>query len=781
VSSSFKISASLDHLLAELARIDVVVRRAVWLWQLAGQDPRDAFRGLRLAEDEAASLLERPFGADWQALAELSPDDARAFVEAEACAATRAQEALEEARRRGDVPRLWALCQAFGLDRFDQDVLLLCLAPALDVRYGRLYAFLQDDVTRKSPTADLAMNLLCPPGAARLPFLLRFSDQAPLFQHALLQRAEVEAGTGTPVLAASLAVDHTVVAWLLGSYQPARELAPCVSFSVPAACPEDVLLVAGQAASLDRLAEAVGCDAEVLPDGRPSRREPEGSAPLLAVFHGDDAESQAAGARRLACRAGRPLLTVDLALARPADARAIVRRALRDARLTGALPFLRNWDVCLVSDTNDGGLQRASESRLAGAGDTPELVAELCAFPGAVVITARDPWQPTWSTGQLVAGSWGPGATAELDPASPASAPCGWSGASGLPRLFQIEYPVPGFSQRKALWAQCLGSESEGLAALAGQYVLTSGQIRSAVAAARDRAAQRGDHMQSADLFASARAHSSPGLATLARQIRPRYGWRDIVLPPDQLTLLHEIVGAVLSRPLVFEEWGVGRKLAASYGVTMLFAGPPGTGKTMAAEVIASDLGLELYKIDLSTIVSKYIGETEKNLERIFNEARSSNAILFFDEADAIFGKRSEVKDAHDRYANIEVSYLLQRMEAYDGVTILATNLRANLDEAFTRRLQFAVDFPFPEEEYRLRIWQTLFPPEVPRTPDLDLATLARRFKLAGGSIRNIIVSATFLAAADGQCVGMSHLMHGARRELQKMGRLLNEKDLQFE
>jgi SpoVK/Ycf46/Vps4 family AAA+-type ATPase len=229
---------------------------------------------------------------------------------------------------------------------------------------------------------------------------------------------------------------------------------------------------------------------------------------------------------------------------------------------------------------------------------------------------------------------------------------------------------------------------------------------------------------------------------------------------------------------LVMGTWGVGRKLASSNGVTILFAGPPGTGKTMAAEVIASELGLDLYKIDLSTIVSKYIGETEKNLERIFGEAQSSNAILFFDEADAIFGKRSEVKDAHDRYANIEVSYLLQRMEAYDGVTILATNLRANLDDAFTRRLQHAVDFPFPEEEYRLRIWQTLFPPDVPRQPDLDFAPLAKRFKLAGGNIRNVIVGAAFLAAADGGSVTMSHLLHGTRREMQKMGRLMNEPDL---
>ena len=201
----------------------------------------------------------------------------------------------------------------------------------------------------------------------------------------------------------------------------------------------------------------------------------------------------------------------------------------------------------------------------------------------------------------------------------------------------------------------------------------------------------------------------------------------------------------------------------------------------MAAEVMAAELKLDLYKIDLSTVISKYIGETEKNLERIFQEAETSNAILFFDEADALFGKRSEVRDSHDRYANIEISYLLQRMEAYDGVTILATNLGANLDEAFKRRLGFAVDFPFPEAEYRLRIWQTLFPELIPRDSEIDWQWLANHLRIAGGNIRNIIVSAAYLAASDGGVVGMPQLVHGARRELQKMGRLIAEEDLNYE
>jgi SpoVK/Ycf46/Vps4 family AAA+-type ATPase len=193
----------------------------------------------------------------------------------------------------------------------------------------------------------------------------------------------------------------------------------------------------------------------------------------------------------------------------------------------------------------------------------------------------------------------------------------------------------------------------------------------------------------------------------------------------------------------------------------------------MAAEIVAGDLGLDLYKIDLSTVISKYIGETEKNLSRIFAEGRASNAVLFFDEADAIFGKRTEVRDAHDRYANIEVSYLLQRMEEYEGMVILATNLRKNMDEAFVRRLHFAIDFPFPTEADRRRIWEGLWPADLPRAADLDLDFMARRFEIPGGNIRNIALAASFLAAADGGCVTMAHLIRATQREYQKMGKVV--------
>jgi SpoVK/Ycf46/Vps4 family AAA+-type ATPase len=235
---------------------------------------------------------------------------------------------------------------------------------------------------------------------------------------------------------------------------------------------------------------------------------------------------------------------------------------------------------------------------------------------------------------------------------------------------------------------------------------------------------------------------------------------------------LRELVARVEHRARVMDEWGFDAKLSGGKGISALFAGPPGTGKTMAAQVIAGALGLDLFAIDLSAVVSKYIGETEKNLERVFRAAADSDAILFFDEADALFGKRSEVRDSHDRYANMEIAYLLQRMEQYDGLAILATNLRSHLDEAFTRRLQSIVEFPFPDLAERRRIWQACLPRQTPLSPDVDLEAMAHH-RLAGGNIKNVLLGAAFLAAARGLPVGREHLLEATRREHQKMGKVV--------
>jgi SpoVK/Ycf46/Vps4 family AAA+-type ATPase len=253
----------------------------------------------------------------------------------------------------------------------------------------------------------------------------------------------------------------------------------------------------------------------------------------------------------------------------------------------------------------------------------------------------------------------------------------------------------------------------------------------------------------------------------LAQHIEPLASWDDLVLPEPQRATLHEIAAHVRRMPVVYGDWGFAGKSTRGLGISALFSGASGTGKTMAAEVLANELALDLYRIDLSAVVSKYIGETEKNLRRLFDAAEETGAILLFDEADALFGKRSEVKDSHDRYANIEVSYLLQRMEAYRGLAILTTNFRSALDPAFLRRLRFIVNFPFPDTAQRAEIWRRVFPAQTP-VGGIDFGRLSQ-LNLAGGNIRNIAMNAAFLAADTGDPVRMSHLLAAARGEYAKL------------
>jgi AAA+ superfamily predicted ATPase len=276
----------------------------------------------------------------------------------------------------------------------------------------------------------------------------------------------------------------------------------------------------------------------------------------------------------------------------------------------------------------------------------------------------------------------------------------------------------------------------------------------------------------SRDLSDAVRRLAGGHLDGLAVRVRPRRGWNDLVLPADDKQQLRELAARYRDRPIVYEEWGF--RAIPSAGLVALFAGQSGTGKTLAAEIVAGDLGLDMYRVDLSAVVSKWVGETEKNLERIFDAAAAGRVVLFFDEADALFGKRSEVSDAHDRYANIEVAYLLQRIENYDGLVVLATNLQKNMDQAFLRRIHVAVDFPMPDVVDRRRIWELSFPDSAP-LGDLDLDFLARQFKVSGGSIRNAVVNAAFFAADGDAVITMEMVMLGLKREFQKLGRLRTE------
>jgi ATPase family associated with various cellular activities (AAA) len=583
-------------------------------------------------------------------------------------------------------PRLQWLSQAFHLSSFDCDVLLLAMAPDLDLRYERLYAYLQDDITRRLPTLDLALNLLCRSPEEKLQRRQHFNPASPLIAQGILQTIADPNQVQPPCLAHYLKLDDRIRQFLLGDNSLAYRLRSIAQLETPT---ESTLPLSE--AQARELQTAIAQTHRLYLQGSPGL-----------------GKHRIAGA--VAMQLQRPLLTIDLP--QLLEDLTLLPQILQEARLWNAVLYLAG------ADSLD---QKPNAKRISQ---------EIQTEPGLILLGGSLAQAP-------LEGNWRHFVIAPLDR-----------------------------NQRRNYWQQALTragiqlSETE-FTTLTDRFNLTPAQI--------DRTISQSEPTLAA-LFATARQQSDQTLSRVAQKLSPKYQWADIILPPEPLAQLQEIGNQARLRSLVYEEWGFDRKLSLGKGLNVLFAGPPGTGKTMAAEVIANDLQLDLYKIDLSQVVSKYIGETEKNLDRIFTAARTANGILFFDEADALFGKRSEVKDAHDRYANIEVGYLLQKMEEYEGTAILATNLRQNMDDAFVRRIQVIVEFPFPDKPFRQQIWRVMFPPELPLGA-IDFDWLAQEIKLPGGNIKNIALAAAFLAANDGQVVTMAHLSQAAQREYQKLGR----------
>jgi hypothetical protein len=347
--------------------------------------------------------------------------------------------------------------------------------------------------------------------------------------------------------------------------------------------------------------------------------------------------------------------------------------------------------------------------------------------------------------------------------------------------LLEIGFTLPDRAGRRQLWSGALQHagllvEAGALAEVADRFRLSPGQIEAAATSLRLGGGLRpGERATSGRLalITAARQQAAAELSGLAQLVAQPYDWDDLILPGACLRQLRHLGGAIRHRERVFADWG----LAGGPGITALFSGGPGTGKSMSAGVLARDAGLDLWRIDLSAVVSKYIGETEKHLDRVFERARDGNAILFFDEADALFGKRSEVKDAHDRYANIEIAYLLQRLESHDGMVILATNLSRNIDQAFSRRLHFVIEFPLPDAGMREQLWRAALPPNAPVAADLDFGFLSRQFEFAGGDIRVAALDAAFAAAVDDAAIDMVRLLRAVGRQLQKQGKVPQASD----
>jgi ATP-dependent 26S proteasome regulatory subunit len=740
---------SREHILAELERVDLLVQLQVWrARQLHSND--EELRGLYLSEPEVDALLARPLGMPRWAAAPLPAPPEKLQTALDYLGET-IDQARAETQRQPLTLRLDHLAQRFQLTAFDVDALLICLAPEIDSRYEALYAYLQDDLTKKRPSVELVLNLLCPTLEAKLEMRQRFGPSAPLSKYHLLSVFDDPTHLPSPLLNKYLKVDERLIAYLLDGDEIEARLLPYARLLQPQAELGALLLPAELKERLRKLIKSrfeVARGLNRSPTAR-TRLAPESTDGLRFYFRGPSGVGKRTVAEAL-CRAWQMRLLVieggQLVHARSETFETLASLAVREALLQNAALYWEDFDALFAEDKSE---IRAALTRAVGG--ALELAGDAC----PLFLAGESRWEPL-----AMLRDW---------------------------PLVSVEFTRPGYADRRQLWESALdvkASESDplDLAAVAGKFRFSAGQIFDAAQAARNLARWRDPEkttVTAQDIQAACRLQSNPKLNTLARKLTPHYTWSDIVLPSGRLEQLREICNFVKYRALVYGEWGFDGKLALGKGLNVLFAGPSGTGKTMAAEIMAGELALDLYKIDLATVVSKYIGETEKNLSRIFAEAETSNSLLFFDEADALFGKRSEVNDAHDRYANLEISYLLQRMEEYEGIVILATNFRKNMDEAFVRRMHATVEFPFPDEQDRRRIWENIWPAETPRGPKLDLDFMAQRFELTGGNIRNVALAAAFLAADDGREITMNHLLHATQREYQKMGKVAAEMEFQ--
>jgi hypothetical protein len=597
----------------------------------------------------------------------------------------------------------------FGLGSVELDAFLLCVAAELHPGYGRVFAYLNNDLSRRRPTVALMVEILSTSWAERLEVRRALGPHTVLFRSGLLTatRAEVDH------LNLELTVDPVVLEYVLGGEGPRNESGAGDEMEV-----EELLISPAEHDTIERTI------------GYLERAVPESFGTTVVVLSGAPGVGRRSVARAMCRRQGYRLRST----AKDASAASVMAglpQWLRDARLADQVPAIY---VPREAGEDAAGLQPFIDG----------AVAARCGLAFLLVDSDQPPRLGGSDTASLVG--------VHLSPPSGRIRSAAW---------------------KRALSKHGLDCSEETISTIAAVYPFNVGRIHATVQDAELRSrvadAEQG-HLGMGTLAQACRQQTHHQLDRLAQPLPVRHGWNDLVLPPDELRRLKEIANAVRNRDQVMGEWGFNERVSAGPGVNAIFFGPSGTGKTMAASILAGDLGMAIYRVDLSRVMSKYIGETERNLDALFNEARHSFALLFFDEAEAIFGKRSEVKDAHDRYANIEVAYLLQRMEAFEGVAILATNLRKNMDNAFLRRLQFAVEFPLPTVTERLRIWRQVWPAPAQMGHDVDLEFMAKHVELSGGHIRNIALMAAYLATQDRTAIGMAHLVAATRREFQKLG-----------
>jgi SpoVK/Ycf46/Vps4 family AAA+-type ATPase len=716
--------SSFEHILTEMKRLDLMLRRAVLLARRsrAGDVP-DEFRGLVISEENVDRMLDSvDFLGDIWKLDDATKTQANSIDEELERRQADIRARMAASAQMGQKLTLSQLATICDLAPAEVDILLIALAPELEPRYETLYAYLHNDVTRKRPSVDLSLNLICRSEEEKIHARELFSPDAPLLHFDLIELHEEPYDRNPTLLRRFVKLNDTVSRFLLG-YQPCSTAT--AEFIIPETSIADLETSEQTRKELQNLVQALEHGAE--------------DHTVIQLWGGSEAPLKQA-AEALGNASNKNLLHVELARLDPDPAK--LGGLVRDAAL---------WDGFLV--VNRGPSELPESEREKKNRSEEALWARIAESTVSVIVLNAD---EQFGSIQEPLHLW----RVHVEPA---------------------DYVVRRQSWQAALSDSVADLDAERLADL---FPFSGKRIQQVAGLAKARASLRepaDPKPEMADALAAARDLTTPNLQRFALMIEPRYGWDDLVLPEDRLRQLRGIASRQQYRSLVHREWDFGRKMARGRGLMALFTGVTGTGKTMAAEVLAGELSLHLFQIDLSTVVSKYIGETERNLSVIFREAELSQCLLFFDEADALFGKRTEVKDAHDRYANIEVNYLLQRVEQYQGVVVLATNFQKNLDEAFLRRIQYVVDFPFPDEQARELIWKLHFPDKAPYDRDLDFRFLASQFKIAGGNIRNVVIEAAFLAAQEGGAEGrisMKHVIEALKHEHQKQGKLVMKTDL---
>lgn len=601
--------------------------------------------------------------------------------------------------------------QVFTLSRFEIDILLTCLLPECCSGMGKVFGFLQDDATLAYPTAGFLLDLYCKRKDERAWGRQVFHPGSPLRSWNLLVPLGDEASI--PLLRRAFRVDERVVGYLMGGRRYDERLEGVITLADPAR-PNGAVPYPRE---LELLVNGVA----------------EGKECQIVTLAGNDADTADAFVE--------------------AAAAALTWKIIR-----APLSFFyrqNEWNTKLVETMlREATLQPAVIVLHEGKHRPGEALADSLPLMG---ILARK--------GMLVFYRGDRAAFSE-------------NGFETRIRHVKLDFPYPGAVERAAYWKSAIDEfklswPEHTVEQLAMNYQVSRNRISAALHSLQLRMNGDGaDPRRSLEMFRKIMGEQlRQPLDEVAKRIEPAFTWDDLVLPRTVTDHLRAFRNTIAHQFTVYEKWRLGTKMPRGRGAVALFSGSSGTGKTMAAEVVARDLGINLYRIDLAGLVSKYIGETEKNIKKVFDSA-GSTVLLFFDEADSLFGRRTEIKDSHDRYANLEVNYLLQRLEDHDGPVILATNARKNLDDAFLRRIHYIIEFPQPAEPLRRIIFQKYLPPTVPKAADIDLDFLAKHFEISGGDIKNAAVQAAFMAAEDGGLLTMEHLLLALRREYLKLGKL---------